>query len=94
MKGLLEALDDPDSGVSCNYSVKYVEKTFMNLQKFKGGHALFNLPPMPIKCPGAPQKIMYLVDDYLRAVSGPGVYACMYVCVCVCVCVYVLYVCM
>ena len=45
-----------------------MEKTYGNLRKFKGGNALFNLPPMPIKCPGAPQKIMYLVDDYLRLV--------------------------
>lgn len=66
VKGLLQALEDPDSGVSSNYSSKYVEKTYKNLQRFQGGNALFNIPPMPIKCPGAPQKIMYLADDYWR----------------------------
>lgn len=28
--------------------------------------ALFTLPKTPVKCAGAPQKIMYLFDDYLR----------------------------
>ena len=26
------------------------------------------MPPMPIKCAGAPQKIMYLFEDHLRKV--------------------------
>lgn len=32
-------------------------------QNFKGGKAIFAEPPMPIKCPGAPQKILYLWTD-------------------------------
>ena len=36
------------------------------LQQIKGGTALFTCPTMPIKCAGAPQKIMYLTCDYLR----------------------------
>ena len=33
---------------------------------FKGGDAIFTMPPPPIKCAGAPQKIMYLADDQFR----------------------------
>ena len=67
--GLPEALQQPNSGVACNYSVETVTKTWDCLQNFTGGHALFTFPTMPIKCPGAPQKIMYLADEYFRRVS-------------------------
>lgn len=69
IKGLPEALKDPHSMVSTNYSSLYAPKTFENVKRFRGGHALFTFPPMPIKCPGAPQKIMYLAEDYWRKVS-------------------------
>lgn len=68
IRGLPEALSDPGSTVVSNYSSATVEKTFKKIQEFKGGNALFTFPPMPIKCPGAPQKIMYLADDYWRQV--------------------------
>lgn len=42
------------------------QKTWDVLHKFKGGNALFTLPSTPIKCGGAPQKIMYLADDHFR----------------------------
>lgn len=69
IKGLPEALAMPDSGVSSNYSSATVTKTFDCIKSFKGGNALFTFPTMPIKCPGAPQKIMYLADEYFRKVS-------------------------
>ena len=69
IKGLQEALTMPGSGVACNYSAATVTKTFEYLQSFQGGHALFTFPPLPIKCPGAPQKIMYIADEYFRKVS-------------------------
>ena len=69
IKGLPEALEDPNSWVTSNYSSKTATKTFEYLKRFKGGNAIFTFPPMPIKCPGAPQKIMYLADDYWRQVS-------------------------
>ena len=51
------------------FTSQYVQKTYKALQNFeKGGVAIFTMPPMPIKCPGAPQKIMYLFDDRLRKV--------------------------
>lgn len=42
------------------------EKTRESIQNFKSGNALFSLPPTPIKCGGAPQKIMYLAEHYFR----------------------------
>ncbi|XP_060802733.1 sulfide:quinone oxidoreductase, mitochondrial [Amyelois transitella] len=62
--GLCEALVDPDSSVSTIYSWQYAEKTASDLNKFKGGDAIFTYPDTPIKCPGAPQKIAYLADSY------------------------------
>lgn len=34
--------------------------------EFKGGNAIFTLPTMPVKCGGAPQKIMYLSEETFR----------------------------
>lgn len=54
-----------------NISSIYVdpEKTWAMLQNFKGGTALFTQPATPIKCGGAPQKIMYLAEDYFKKVG-------------------------
>ena len=54
------------SGVASNFSPKYVGKTFELIKNFQGGNAIFTMPTLPIKCPGAPQKIMYLAEDYWR----------------------------
>jgi len=62
--GLREALETPYA--SSNYEFRLTTKTWQCLQQIKGGTALFTCPPMPIKCAGAPQKIMYLTCDYLR----------------------------
>ena len=42
------------------------DHTWQTLKNFKGGTALFVMPTTPIKCGGAPQKIMYLADDHFR----------------------------
>lgn len=63
--GLTEALK-ADPNVCTNYLRDYVEKTYPAIQNFKGGQAIFTFPNTPIKCAGAPQKIMYLADDYWR----------------------------
>ncbi len=36
------------------------------IQSFHGGTAIFVMPPVPIKCAGAPQKIMYLAENLFR----------------------------
>ncbi len=51
------------NGLCSNYDFNYVNSTWENLNNFKGGRAIFTMPPMPIKCPGAPQKIMWLAED-------------------------------
>jgi sulfide:quinone oxidoreductase len=53
-------------GICSNYSYEHVESTWRFLRDFKGGNAVFTFPSTPIKCAGAPQKIMYLADDALR----------------------------
>ncbi|MFC0387658.1 NAD(P)/FAD-dependent oxidoreductase [Muricoccus vinaceus] len=62
--GLREALGS--NGVCSNYSAETAEYTWQCLQEFVGGKALFTQPAMPIKCAGAPQKIMYLAADHWR----------------------------
>ena len=60
--GLEEALA---KGVVCSNYID-PEYTWKCLQDFKGGNAIFTQPTTPIKCGGAPQKIMYLAADYFR----------------------------
>ena len=64
IKGLPEALGS--GGVCSNYSREHAAYTWDCIQSFKGGNAVFTCPPMPIKCPGAPQKIAYLADDVFK----------------------------
>src|SRR5690554_2310610 len=60
--GLGEALD---KGVVCsNYTDP--KHTWNVIKNFKGGTALFTQPATPIKCAGAPQKIMYLAESHFR----------------------------
>lgn len=62
IKGLPEALER-GTAVSNYIDPK---KTWAQLEKFKGGNAVFTQPATPIKCGGAPQKIAYLAADYFR----------------------------
>ncbi|NWX29106.1 SQOR protein, partial [Notiomystis cincta] len=64
IKGLPEGFNHPKIG--SNYSAQTVEKTWKALQDFKEGNAIFTFPNTPVKCAGAPQKIMYLADAYFR----------------------------
>jgi sulfide:quinone oxidoreductase len=55
------------NGVCSNYSPATVQYTWECVQSLKrGAKALFTQPPMPIKCPGAPQKAAYLTSDHLK----------------------------
>lgn len=40
--------------------------TWNVIKNFKGGTALFTQPATPIKCGGAPQKIMYLAENHFQ----------------------------
>lgn len=67
--GVLEALSIPDGNVCSNYSPDYVERTYRSLERFQSGNAIFTYPNSAVKCPGAPQKIMYIAEHYLRKVG-------------------------
>jgi len=62
--GLAESLGR--HGVTSNYDAQSAAYTWRCLRRLRGGRALFTQPPMPIKCPGAPQKIAYLAADHLH----------------------------
>lgn len=64
IKGAREAVGK--GGVVSNYAPDTVTSTWEALSSFKGGTMIFTLPNTPIKCAGAPQKIMYLAEDYVR----------------------------
>ncbi|MBK3719935.1 Sulfide dehydrogenase [flavocytochrome c] flavoprotein chain precursor [Staphylococcus arlettae] len=64
IKGLKENIGK--NGVCSNYSPDYVRETWRQISKFKQGNAIFTYPNTPIKCGGAPMKIMYLAEDYFR----------------------------
>ncbi|MCC6703113.1 MAG: NAD(P)/FAD-dependent oxidoreductase [Fluviicola sp.] len=64
IKGLPEALGK--NGVSSNYSFKTAPYTFELIKGLKKGKAIFHNPETPVKCGGAPHKIMYLAADYFR----------------------------
>lgn len=67
VKGLQETMGK--NGVCSNYSYETVDYTWKFAQEFKGGTALFTQPSTPIKCGGAPQKALYLIEDYFRTKS-------------------------
>jgi len=49
--------------VCSNYSFEHCQKTASSIRNFRGGEAYFTFPTGPVKCAGAPQKIMYLAHS-------------------------------
>ncbi len=64
VEGLPNAINK--GGVCSNYGYDKVPYTWETIQAFKGGNAVFTFPATPIKCAGAPQKIMYLAEEQFR----------------------------
>ncbi len=64
--GLMDVMGKPGTGVCSNYSYETVNSTWEAIRSFKGGRAIFTEPITGVKCGGAPQKIMYLAEDYFR----------------------------
>lgn len=61
-----EALSIPNGNVTSVYSPKYVERHLNALERFQSGNIIFTFPASPVKCPGAPQKICYITEHFLR----------------------------
>lgn len=64
VKGLKETLGK--NGVCSNYNFETAPYTFECIKNLKKGKAIFTNPNTPVKCGGAPHKIMYLAADYFR----------------------------
>lgn len=64
--GLLEAIQDENAPVGTIYEFQHALKINRLIKKFKGGNAIFSQPNQPLKCAGAPQKIMYLAESSWR----------------------------
>ncbi len=64
IEGLPAALETPE--VVSNYGYDYAPRTWEAIRNFRGGEAVFTFPPPPIKCAGAPQKILYLAEHWCR----------------------------
>ncbi len=62
--GLTETLGR--NRVSSNYRYDLAPQTWEFIQATSSGTAVFTMPPGPIKCAGAPQKIAYLACDHWR----------------------------
>lgn len=62
--GLAETLGE--NGVTSNYKPGMASYTYELVKGLESGKAIFTQAPLPFKCPGAPQKAMYLAADYWR----------------------------
>jgi len=64
VEGLSEAIGS--GGVCSNYGHDKAEYTWECIKGFTGGTAIFTFPATPIKCAGAPQKIMWLAEHHFQ----------------------------
>lgn len=65
IEGLAEALGK--NGVTSNYRYDLAPYTWELVRQFTGGTAIFTQPAGAVKCPGAPQKALYLAADHFRS---------------------------
>ena len=64
IQGLSESLGQ--QGVTSNYSAQHAPYTWELVRQFAGGRAIFTQPSGAVKCPGAPQKAVYLAADHFQ----------------------------
>lgn len=64
IKGLKDTLGE--NGVCSNYSFDQAPYTWECIKNLKTGKAIFTNPNTPVKCGGAPHKIMWLAADYFK----------------------------
>eukprot|EP00475_Leptophrys_vorax_P038153 TRINITY_DN6677_c0_g1_i2.p1 TRINITY_DN6677_c0_g1~~TRINITY_DN6677_c0_g1_i2.p1 ORF type:complete len:444 (-),score=118.14 TRINITY_DN6677_c0_g1_i2:53-1384(-) len=80
IKGLKETLGK--NAVVSNYVPGGSTQTWEWAQRVQneGGKAIFTFPSTPVKCGGAPQKIMYLLEDHYRSIGVRGKWEIHYYC--------------
>jgi NADPH-dependent 2,4-dienoyl-CoA reductase/sulfur reductase-like enzyme len=66
VQGLHEAVLDPACPVATIYDYNTAEKVDSIMKNVKQGEVLFTQPACPIKCGGAPQKVMWLQEAAFR----------------------------
>jgi len=66
LPGLADSVGKPGTGVVSNYSYDTVASTWEVTRTFRGGTAIFTETKTPVKCGGAPKKIMYLAEESFR----------------------------
>lgn len=66
VRGLPEALADESTNVSTIYGFDTCDKVMRTIERTNKGTAIFTQPAGPIKCAGAPQKIMWLALDHWK----------------------------
>lgn len=59
-------------GVCSNYSYETVDSTWRFIRGLSQGTAIFTNPNTPVKCGGAPQKIMWLAEHHFRRAGVRG----------------------
>ncbi|XP_072761221.1 sulfide:quinone oxidoreductase, mitochondrial [Anoplolepis gracilipes] len=64
--GLTDGLYDPNAQVCSIYGPETVPQVYWKVKKIESGNAIFTFPNTAVKCPGAPQKIAYIAEDYFR----------------------------
>jgi len=73
--GLLDSIYDPNAQVCSIYGPDTVPQVYQKIKNTERGTAVFTFPNTPVKCPGAPQKIAYVAEDYFRKVYLYNLYA-------------------
>jgi sulfide:quinone oxidoreductase len=75
VKGLIEAIHDDASGVISVCSFTAAQATWKKVKHFFGGKIISAMPTTETKCPGVPQKVLFLMRDILKRVKGQGSFA-------------------
>lgn len=70
VEGLRETMGK--NGVASIYDFAYCDNVWANIKDLSSGTALFTQPKGDVKCAGAPQKIMWMAEDYWRRAGRRG----------------------
>lgn len=70
VEGLREAMGK--NGVATIYDFDQCDKVWSNIKDLTKGTALFTQPKGDVKCAGAPQKIMWMAEDYWNKAGRRG----------------------